>query len=78
MKILKKTIASTIAAGIASAAMMGTAVADNSLYGDTRVNELPSKGSSRPRSGSVRGGPTPRTASRTATRAASRNAAAST
>lgn len=43
MKTIKKTIASTIAAGITSAALIGTAAADNAIYGDTRINQLPVK-----------------------------------
>lgn len=40
---IKKTVLSGVAAGFASAALMGSAVADNSQYGDTRVNQLPLK-----------------------------------
>lgn len=44
MKTLKKTLSAGITAGVVSAALIGTAAADNSIYGDTRANELPSKG----------------------------------
>lgn len=40
---IKKTVLSGVAAGFASAALMGSAIADNSQYGDTRVNQLPLK-----------------------------------
>ncbi|MCB9548301.1 MAG: proprotein convertase P-domain-containing protein [Myxococcales bacterium] len=42
---IKKTITSTLAAGIASLGLLAPAVAqDNATYGDTRVNELPARG----------------------------------
>lgn len=40
---IKKTVLSGVAAGLASATLMGSALADNSQYGETRVNQMPLK-----------------------------------